>query len=80
MVEQAKAVSSRIPVREGLPVSHGVPETPLIPRHHPELGAERLDLGGEHVGVHEEPVGEDDYRSVTPGVGIGNVLPVHFSK
>ena len=76
MVEQTEAVGGRVPVAERLAVELGVAEPTLVPRDHAIAVAQRVDLWGEHLVVHEEAVGEDHRRAGTTGVFEVDVLTV----
>ena len=76
VVEQPEAIGGRVPVGERLAVELGLAEPTLVPRDHTELRGQGLDLGGEHLTVHEEAVGEDHRRSVAAAVLVSDALPV----
>jgi hypothetical protein len=59
-----------------LPVELGVAEAPLVPRDHPELRGERRHLGGEHLVVHEETMGQHNGGPVTPAVLVVQPLTI----
>ena len=68
MVEQAQAIICRIPIAERLSVEIGPSESTLVPGDHPVVRGQRLDLGGKHLLIHEESVGEYHHGAVTTGV------------
>src|SRR5205085_6146355 len=80
LVEQAEAVLSRVPVGEGLTVELGLSEPALVPSDHPELGAQCLDLGREHLAIHQKAVREDHGRPIPAAVLESEALTVHFGE
>ena len=68
VVEQPETVARGVPISERLAVELRLAEAPLIPRDDPELVPQRVDLGGEHLPVHQEAVAEDHRRAVAAAV------------
>jgi hypothetical protein len=80
MVQEAEAVLGRVPVCEGLTVEFGFAEPSLVPRDHPELGAERLDLGSEHLAIHQEAMRQDHGRTASSCVLEADALTIDFGE
>src|ERR1700694_508179 len=80
MIEQPSQVVGQVPLSErvagrfGLPVAAGVPGDDPVPR------PERLDLRGEHLVVHEQPVRQNDWRQVPASVLVVDPLAIDLEK
>jgi hypothetical protein len=80
MFEQPEAIPRGVPVRERLTVELGLPESPLVPRDHAELGSQSLDLGREHLSIHQKSVRQDHRRTTASGVIESDALTIYLRK
>src|SRR6476660_5744016 len=80
MITQPAQGVRQVPVGEGVIRRFGRAVAASVPRDHPAPRAQRLDLRGKHLVVHEQPVRQDDRRQVPASVLVVDPLAVDLVK